>query len=129
MALIEAAIAGRALRIGSGAEQGDDLCYSADSAGAFIAALDSVPCPESFRAYNISAGQLITLQQMIAVLRDLYPGWQGEAGPGLDYRGLGAGYYFVMDISKAREELGFRPEFPFREAVAHYASTLSLLST
>lgn len=128
MGAIEAAIANRPFPIECGAEQCDDLCYSGESANGFMAALDSVPRPGQFRAYNIASGELISLRGMIEVLQDLFPSWRGEVGPGLDYRRLGAGYYFRMAIDKARAELGFEPRFDFRRAAIDYAETLGRLS-
>ena len=125
--LIEAAIANRPFRVARGAEQSDDLCYSGESANGLIAALDSAPQPGKFCAYNIASGELISLAGIIAVLESLYPSWKGEAGPGLDYRGLGPGYYFRMAIQKAKAELGFSPRFDFRRAVIDYAETLERL--
>jgi UDP-glucose 4-epimerase len=124
MGLIEAAIANRPLRIESGAEQCDDLCYTGECANGVIAALDSVARPGKFRAYNIASGELISLREMITVLKDLHPRWSGEAGPGLDYRGHGAGYYFKMETQRAQAELGFKPLFDFRRATIDYAETL-----
>ena len=65
---------------------------------------------------------------MIAVLQEFHPGWKGSAGPGLDYRKTGPGYYFRMDLEQAREQLGFRPKFNFRSAVKDYATLLERLS-
>lgn len=127
LALIESAIANRPFSIEYGADQCDDLCYSGEYANGLITALDSVARPGHFRAYNISAGELISLRDMIAVLERLYPEWRGEAGPGLDYRRLGAGYYFRMATEKAQTELGFKPRFDFRAAVVDFAETLKRL--
>lgn len=125
--LIEAAIADRQFRIEYGADQCDDLCYSGESANGFIAALDSVACPGKFRAYNISSGELISLREMIAVLKGLYPSWSAEAGPGLDYRRSGLGNYFKMATEKAHAEIGFKPLFNYRLAAIDYAATLERL--
>jgi UDP-glucose 4-epimerase len=127
MGLIEAAITGRPFRIEYGAEQCDDLCYSGESANGFIATLGSTALPGKFRAYNISFGELISLREMISILKDLYPSWNAEAGPGLDYRRRGPGYYFRMAIQRAQAELGFKPMFDFRSAVIDYAETLDRL--
>ena len=91
LCVIEAAIANRPYRIEYGAEQCDDLCYLGDSANAFITALDSKVQAGKFRAYNISAGELISLREMIGILKALYPSWNAEAGPGLDYDDTDAG--------------------------------------
>ena len=129
MGLIEAAIANRPFRLEGGAEQRDDLCYSGESANGVVAALDSAARPGTFRACNIASGELISLQEMIAILQDLHPSWHAEAGPGLDYRRLGLGYYFKMATDKARAELGFKPRFDFRRAAIDYAETLGRLQT
>lgn len=125
-ALIEAAIARQPLHFAGGAEQFDDLCYSGEAANAAMTALDSAPAHGRLRVYNISSGELISLAQIIAVLKELHPGWEGSAGAGLDYRQMGAGHYFSMAIGKAREELGFRPKFDFRSAALDYAALLKL---
>ena len=127
LGLIESAIANRPFRVEFGADQSDDLCYSGEAANGFLAALGSAPCPGRFRAYNIGSGELISLHRMVDVLQDLYPSWRGEAGPGLDYRRLGPGYYFKMSTQKAQAELGFKPAFDFRRAVIDYAQTAERL--
>lgn len=127
MALIEAAIANRPLRIERGAEQYDDLCYSGESANGVLAALDSTPRPGKFRAYNISSGELISLRQMMDTLRELYPSWHAEAGPGLDYREFGVEYYFRMSTAKAEAELGYKSRYDFRRAAIDYAATVERL--
>ena len=65
---------------------------------------------------------------MIAVLKELYPSWNGEAGPGLDYRRFGVGYYYKISTQKAQAEIGFKPIFDFRRAVVDYAETLVRLN-
>lgn len=125
--LIEAAMANRRTRIEFGADQCDDLCYSGECANGVIAALDSGPCPGTLRIYNISSGELISLREMIAALKQLYPLWDCEAGAGLDYRGSGVGYHYRMATQKARTELGFKPLFDFRRAAIDYGKTLECL--
>jgi UDP-glucose 4-epimerase len=124
MGLIEAAIGNRPYRFERGAEQADDFCYSGEAGNAAVAALDSPAQRGRLRVYNISSGELISLAQIIATLEELYPGWKGTAGPGLDYRNMGTGAYFRMEIEKARNEIGFRPKYDFRSAVLDYAALL-----
>ena len=128
MGLIEAAIGNQPFRLECGAEQGDDFCYAGESANAVMAALDAPVQRGKFRAFNISSGELVTLGQIVSILGELFPGWNGSAGPGLDYRKIGTGYYFRMDLEQAREQLGFRPKFDFRSAVKDYAALLERLS-
>ncbi len=126
-AMIEAAIADRPFRLEYGGEQRDDLCYSGESANGFIVAINGEARCGKFDAYNITSGELITVREMVTVLRDLYPSWRGEVGPGLDYRDRGLGNYFRMATQKAQAELGFKPLFDFRRAVIDYAKTMELL--
>lgn len=123
-ALIEAAIAGEPMHLAHDAVQCDDLCYSGEAARASLAALQSPLSPGSFHAYNIASGEMISLQQIIAVLQRLYPGWDCRAGEGLDYRNMGVGHYFAMAINKAEQKLAFKPQLDFASAVRDYAALL-----
>ena len=125
-ALIETAIAGEPMHLPHGAEQCDDLCYGGEAARASLAALQAPTSPGRFRAFNIASGELISLVQIIGVLCRLYPGWDGRAGTGLDYRNMGVGHYFAMAIGKAERELGYKPQFDFASAVRDYAILLKL---
>ena len=127
LGVIEAAIANRSYEIDRGAAQCDDLCYLGDTANGFIAVLDSPARPGKFRAYNISAGELISLQTMINILKDLHPSWNAAAGPGLDYDDTGVEYYFRLSTAKAQRELGYQSRFDFRSAAIDYAATLARL--
>ncbi len=127
-ALIEAAIAGRPHHLAQGGEQCDELCYAGDAARAAVAALDAPEQRGQLRAYNIGSGELLSLSQMIHILQDQYPGWQGSAGSGLDYRGMGEAHYFRMNTEKARREIGFEPAFHFAAAARDYASRLPSFS-
>ncbi|MDO8279222.1 MAG: NAD(P)-dependent oxidoreductase [Burkholderiaceae bacterium] len=127
MQLIEAAIAGQPFHVDAGAEQADHFCYSAEAAHAAVAALSPAVQPGRFRAYNIAGDELLSMADIVAVLKELHPGWQGSVGPGLDYRGMGTGFYYAMDTTRAREELGWRPKFDFRSAVRDYARLMSII--
>jgi UDP-glucose 4-epimerase len=128
MAIIEAAAAGKPIRVPKGGEEKDGICYSAESANGIIAALKSPLREGTFRPYNIASDDVISLNEMIKVLQDMFPGWQGEAGPGLDYRGMGSGYYFAMDTTRAKQEIGFRSKYDFRRSAEDYVETLRRLA-
>lgn len=128
MAIIEAAMANRPYHVAAGGDHRDDLCYSAESANGALAVLKAPLRPRSYRAYNIASGELISLKEMAAVLKELYPGWEVSIGDGTDYRGIGAGYYFLMSTRKAREEVGFQPQFDFRRSAIDYAATVRRLA-
>jgi UDP-glucose 4-epimerase len=124
MGIIEAAIAKRPMVLERGGEQRDDLCYSGESANGAIAALTAPLMPGRFAVYNIASGEMISMSEMIAVLRQLFPAWEGSVGAGLDYRNIGSGYYFLMSTEKARKEIGFEPKFDFKRAAEDYVETL-----
>lgn len=128
MGIIEAAIANRPMEIAHGADQRDDLCYSGESANGAIAALSAPASPGKFSVYNIASGELISLSEMIQVLMDLFPRWRAHVGPGVDYRNIGDGYYFLMSTEKARNEINFKPVFNFRRAAEDYHETLKRLA-
>ena len=60
------------------------------------------------------------------MLQRLYPGWDGDAGAGLDYRDMGVGHYFAMAINQAERELGYKPQLDFASAVRDYAALLKV---
>ena len=128
MRVVEAAIQNTPFHVEAGAEQCDHFCYSAEAANATLSVLQSPVEKGRFRAYNISSEELFSLTQIISILGDLYPHWEGSAGPGLDYRGMGLGHYFSMDTTRARTELRYEPRFAFRSAVEDYARLLRLIS-
>ncbi|MGE0802190.1 MAG: NAD-dependent epimerase/dehydratase family protein [Lautropia sp.] len=127
MRLIEAAIAGQSFRVETGAEQADSFCYSAEAAHAAMIALGRPEQPGRFRAYNIAGDELLSMADIVSILKDLFPRWQGSVGPGLDYRSIGTGFYYAMDTTRAREELGWRPRFDFRSAVQDYARLMAVI--
>ena len=128
LAMTEAAIAGRPFRIACGADQYDELCYAGDYANGLVTATLSAPLPGKLRTYNIGSGELISLREMIAVLKELYPGFDGQAEPGFDYRKLGIGHYFRLSSEKAKAEIGYKPKYDFRKSVIDYAETMARLA-
>lgn len=125
--VIESAVRGQPLHIETGGEQADTYCYSAEAANAAIAALDAPTALGRFRAYNIAGDELLTLADIVSILKELYPQWDGRVGGGLDYKRTGLGAYYRMDTSRARAELGWQPRFDFREAVRDYARVMDLI--
>jgi UDP-glucose 4-epimerase len=50
-----------------------------------------------------------------------------EVGPGLNFLGLPYPMYGVYDISRARNELGYKPGFDLERGVADYLESLQKL--
>jgi UDP-glucose 4-epimerase len=121
--ILEEAMAGVPVRVAAGGDQADDLIYGDDLAQAMIKAC--VAPRLNHCLYNIGTGRLLTLRQFGAAVSKILPGADVEVGPGLDY--IGRPVYCLMDISRARTDLGFEPEYSIETAVRDYAGLFSEL--
>ena len=61
---------------------------------------------------------------MAAAIKTRYADAVIDIGPGFDFMNVGFGAYNVLDISKAREQLGYEPAYELTDMVRHYAETL-----
>jgi nucleoside-diphosphate-sugar epimerase len=111
-------LANEVIEMGDGADHLMDWTYAEDVAqGAFLAY--SVR-PVKHRVFNISRGRNVSLQELGQGIMDLVPGSCIKLGPGpsetisknvVPMRGPG-------DITLAREELGFEPQFTIQKGLA-----------
>jgi nucleoside-diphosphate-sugar epimerase len=118
--LIDAALAGRALHLASGAESAIDHTYVDDVVAAILMALDHPR--HAFDAYNVGSGTAVSVAQIIDVVRDLVPGAQLSAGPGPYRHGdrIAIVQKGALDVSRAAAEFGWRPRFDIRAGIAAY---------
>lgn len=123
--LIEEPAAGRPVVIERGGDQRDDAIYVADVADAIVTALTH-PKP-SHDAYNISSGRGVTLSDIADVVRARIADADIRIGPGLDSFDLGVSYYGVLDNTRAKEDLGWRPAFDLDAGVDDYLKSLERL--
>lgn len=122
--MIENAMLGVPTVIESGGDQLDDTMYAKDVAQAIVRAVEA---PRLARpAYNIGRGVGTSLRDFADVIRTSYPDASIEIGPGLEYLGLGP-VHCVMDISRARAELGYEPVFDLEAGVKDYVESLALI--
>ena len=119
--IIENAYHGVATVVPQGGEQQDDFVYTKDVAQGLVKALRA----EGFthRIFNIGTGKASTLEAAANVLRGALPEANIDIGPGIDY-GTGSGRYCIFDISRAREELGYEPEFDHEAGIRDYLGEL-----
>jgi UDP-glucose 4-epimerase len=105
-----------------GAEAKDDFVYNKDSAlGIYLATVaDKVPS----RVYNIGSGVGHTLNDFAAVLRKMLPRADIKIGPGHNFLGMPYQPHGVYDITRARDELGFKPQYDIEGAIADYLESL-----
>jgi UDP-glucose 4-epimerase len=123
--IIEGAYSGKGVRIEKGGDQKDDMIYNKDVAHSIYLAC-TVP-KLRYDAYNIGAGVGFTLKDVAYEVKRLIPEADIQIGPGLHYLGGPAHYYSVYDTTRAREDLGFSPQFSLGEAIQDYLETLKKL--
>jgi UDP-glucose 4-epimerase len=124
--MIENSMLKKSVHILRGAEQKDDMIYTKDCARAAVMSVFAKDLKN--HVFNIGTGTGKTLLDFSEAVRKVFPGADILIGPGLDYLGVGYNTYCVFDITRAKEELGFSPEFDFQKAVEDYKETLNLLN-
>src|SRR5690606_10534448 len=110
-----------------GGDQKDDFVYNKDSAlGVFLACIAEDPAS---RVYNIGTGVGATLQDFAETLRKTLPSPDIRIGPGLDFFNFPYPVSSVYDISRAREELGYEPQYDVDRGVRDYVRRLEELQS
>jgi nucleoside-diphosphate-sugar epimerase len=131
--LVRNAVAGNDLIYSTGADTPIDNTYIDDMVRATLLAYDTA-WTESL-IYNIGSGRLWKVGEIADILRDVFPDLRIEIGEGL-WEGIlerpqlkGTSYQRglrpALDISRARAELGFDPEYDLDEGVRAYVRSLT----
>lgn len=123
--LIENAMKGIPVHIPQGRDERNDTIYIADVAQGIVKALFAKDPKHS--VFNIGTGKGITLEEMAAVLKAIYPGADITVGPGLDPLGTNRSHYCILDITRAREELGYEPMYDLETGIQSYIETCQRL--
>jgi UDP-glucose 4-epimerase len=120
--IVESPFHGIAFKHPYGCEARDDFIYNKDSAlGIYLATVaEKVPS----RVYNIGSGEGVGLNDIAAAVRKRIPGADIEIGPGDNFLGMPYPPHGVYDVSRARNELGFKPEYDIDCAIGDYVATL-----
>ena len=79
------------------------------------------------RVYNIGTGVGVTLNDIARVIRKHLPRADIEIGPGLNFLGMPYPASSVYDISRARAELGYAPQYDLERGIADYLESLERL--
>jgi nucleoside-diphosphate-sugar epimerase len=69
----------------------------------------------------------ITLNDVARVIRKYLPHADIEIGPGLNFLGMPYPASSVYDISRARDELGYAPQYDLERGIADYLESLERL--
>jgi nucleoside-diphosphate-sugar epimerase len=88
--------------------------YVRDIAGGIHAVL-TAPSP-SYDIYNISTGEQKSLEEIIAILRDLYPRLQIIDKPITGHPQIGN----VMETQRLTSDVGFCPRYDLRSGLEEY---------
>ena len=105
-----------------GGEAKDDFVYNKDSALGVYLATTAKAVPS--RVYNIGSGTAYTLDDLAVAIRKRISGARITIGPGDNFLGMPYPAHGVYDVSRARNELGFEPQYDFERAVADYVASL-----
>jgi UDP-glucose 4-epimerase len=118
--IVAAARDGRKAVIGRLME-GHEYLYAADAARAARLALHALDrTTEDVRVYNIGTGRLHLAGDIAAAIRAAVPGADVETRPGPPPA------FLPIDVTRARQELGFEPLWDIRRGVAALVGFLAL---
>ena len=92
-----------------------DFIYAKDLANGIALAVHASPLPH--QVYNLGSGTLTTVEDVEEALRKIFPGVQITRGKLTPARPR-------MDITRARSELGFNPEYKLEAGLRHYFGEL-----
>jgi UDP-glucose 4-epimerase len=124
--IIEAPFHGRPFSIEQGGDQCDDFIYNKDSAlGIYLA---TVTQGLKSRIFNIGSGVAASLNEFAAIVRRHLPNAQIEVGPGLNFLKSPYPMCNVYDITRARTELGYAPQYDLEAGIADYIAALQRMS-
>jgi UDP-glucose 4-epimerase len=120
--IVEAPAAGRPFHLANGGDEKDDFIYNKDSAlGIYLATIADNP---KSRIYNIGSGVGSTLRDFERILRKHIPNADIKIGPGLNFLNMPYPAHGVYDVARARDELGFKPEYDLETGIADYLDSL-----
>lgn len=123
--IVENPAKGLPFKLEQGGDDKDDFIYNKDSAlGIYLA---SVAKTVKSRVYNIGTGVGVTLRDFEREIKKHIPDAQMEIGGGLNFYGFAYPATGIYDISKARDELDYRPEFDLEKGIADYLDSLKRL--
>jgi len=123
--IVENPAHGLPFKIEQGGDDKDDFIYNKDSAnGIYLAA---VAGKLKSRVFNIGTGIGVTLRDFERVIKHHIPNAVMEVGPGLNFYGFPYPATSIYDITRAREELGYKPEYDLEKGIADYLASLKTL--
>lgn len=118
---IEGAMRGESVDLPGGDEQ-NDWIYFGDIA---VGLADAVEAPTlSYPAYHVGTGELKSMRDFAAVLREECPDATVSVADGRNPQSKDHPMYARLDISRAREDLGYEPEYGLADGIRDYIDRL-----
>lgn len=115
--LIEGAPRGESITLPGGDEQ-NDWIYFGDIANGLA---DAVEAPTlNYPVYHIGTGRLNSLRDFATVLQEACPNSDITVQDGLNPQNKAHPLYTRLNISRAKTDLGYNPEFTLREGIRDY---------
>lgn len=114
------ALAGRPVRIDPGVLSDNDYVYAKDVAQGVVLACEK---PLKNRVYNLGSGLLGTPADVAGAIRGAVPGASVEVLPAPVIGPFWVHEHF-LDITRARDDLGYRPQYDLTRGVADFVSEL-----
>lgn len=117
-ALLECGLRGETARIPQEETRAFEYVYAKD-AGRAIELAATVPMPGK-RVFNIGEGRVRTFDEVVGIVKQLLPNLRVEIIPGKP----SPSFKQPLDISRAREHLGWEPQFTMEKAFEDYLREL-----
>lgn len=114
---IDAALKGEPLHIPTGGDLAVDQVYIDDTVQGVVLALEKEH--HRFDAYNVATGAAPTVSAVAQIVNDAIPGAdiRVDAGPYYPSEGIVSAVKGALDISRARAELGYVPQFSIQKGM------------
>jgi len=116
--LLEAAIAGRTAHVPSAEAMANEYVYAKD-VGRAVDLAATLPLPKE-HVFNIGSGVITPFEEVVRVVRDLFPDVAVEIEPGEPPKSRSA----PLDISRAKQHLCWEPAFSLADAFRDFAAEL-----
>jgi nucleoside-diphosphate-sugar epimerase len=125
-ALVVNASRGVPTKLERGGDGVTDAVYFRDVAKGILKACFVEKEKVKSRVYNISSGEGFSLKQWAEVVKKVFPKASIEVGPGpLSDIGMGGG---VLDITKARKDLSYEPDYPLQKGIEEFVKDMERLN-
>ncbi len=128
--MVENSLQNKPTRFRTGGGLYRDYTYVKDSVQAVMCALDADIKKLTKRIYLVTSGEIHSGSDVAKIVSEIIPNAQIEIGPELsDFEKKDGARRGKLDISLARKELGYKPQFKFRDAIQDYIQMYKQLSS